>query len=140
LVLHLAQRHPIEIRHFLVRIAQTSQIGSTRTNVQVAQQRVVAVAGLGLGHRGFRISHIAKYDRVGRASLLTSHLDYLIRNLDVIRVASLRLLTDLGSLNTLYAVSTLLNDPAHTHSDIRVLLHLERIGHALRTKRTSVEL
>src|SRR5690606_33679853 len=102
-----AERELRVVGHLGIRIAQLAEVAGARANVEVAEQGVVVLAGLGLGDGALGILDVAEDDRLGRAGLFTGNLDGAVGDEHVGGRAGGGLALDLGLLDALDAVGAL---------------------------------
>ena len=89
-ILYAAERERGVVGHLGIWITQLAEVSRARTNVEVAEQRVVLLAGLGDRDLALRIKNVAEDDRLDRTNLLAGRLDHAIGHDDVGRSAGLR--------------------------------------------------
>src|SRR6478609_9208474 len=103
-VLDATEREARVVGHFGIRVAQLAQIGGARTDVEVAEDRVVALRGFELGNGALRVLDVTEDDAVNGADLLAGGLDRAVGDEHVARGAGLPLLGDLALLHALDAI------------------------------------
>src|SRR5262249_34103553 len=106
-----------------VRVSDARKVGRARLRVQLLEHGVAARALSELGGAAVLVAQIAEDDRVARAGLRAS-----AGEIAVLHRLACDLLRDACRGNPLRAVAALLHHAAHAHGDVRIVLHVVRLG------------
>ena len=113
--------------HGGIGITNTPEIGQTRTDIKIIEKGVILGKSAKFSDFIFLILKIAENNGISGAGLLAGGLESSAWNPEIGGITSTNACANFRFFDSLNAEGALFHDSAHTYSDVRILLELDRL-------------
>ena len=127
-------------RHGGIGVTNSPEIGQTGADIKIVEKRIVLWKGAKFSDLILFIFQITENNGVGRAGLLAGGLESSAWNPEIRGITSTNASANFRFFDSLNAEGALFHNPAHTYSDVRILLELDRLLGSFGCERSKVKL